>query len=216
MTYGCPSDVPWMFPECSLNVPWMFPECFLNVPWMFPECSLIYYYFNGGIVGSIPVIRQLFLLTLVLGTQELRYSSCILRQPWYFFKVLLAVGMGAHRRSLNTHWMFPECSLNVPYMFPEYFLNLRCDWSPSDWSDIEPKLRVCPPDNETSFGPKIRPNQCYRGICSPLTLINEQWGKVPLIFIFVIVFILFLTLYYRTFCSRRFAFCTTTSDYSEP
>ena len=36
------------------------------------------------------------------------WASCILRQPSYFFKVLLAVGLGAHRRSLNSHLTFPE------------------------------------------------------------------------------------------------------------
>jgi hypothetical protein len=55
------------------------------------------------------------------------FASCILRQPWYFLKVLLAVGMEAHGRPLNSHWMFPECSLNVPWMFPEYcFTSTEC------------------------------------------------------------------------------------------
>ena len=54
------------------------------------------------------------------------FASCILRQPWYFFffKVLLAVGMEAHGRPLNSPWMFPECSLKIPWMFPECFLNV--------------------------------------------------------------------------------------------
>jgi hypothetical protein len=31
------------------------------------------------------------------------FASCILRPPWYFFEVLLAVEMGAHGRPLNSN-----------------------------------------------------------------------------------------------------------------
>jgi hypothetical protein len=33
----------------------------------------------------------------------LQVVFCILRQPWYFFEVLLAVGIEAHGRPLNSH-----------------------------------------------------------------------------------------------------------------
>jgi hypothetical protein len=55
------------------------------------------------------------------------FASCILRQLWYFFKVLLAVGMEAHGRPLNSYWMFTECSLNVHWMFTECSLNVPGD-----------------------------------------------------------------------------------------
>jgi hypothetical protein len=41
-----------------------------------------------------------------LVNPRLRYSCLqvvFLRQPWYFFKVLLVLGMEAHGRPLNSH-----------------------------------------------------------------------------------------------------------------
>jgi hypothetical protein len=94
-----------MFPECSLNVPWMFPECSLNVHWMFYSWETSF-----GLVNPRTRYSCLQVVFCVnLGT---------------FFKVLLAVGMEAHGRPLNSPWMFPECSLNVPWMFPECSLNV--------------------------------------------------------------------------------------------
>jgi hypothetical protein len=83
--------------------------------------------------SSTPGIRRLVLLTLVWGTHtgELYSASTLV-----LFEVLLAVGMGAHGRPLNSNWMLPECSisaeysLNVPLMFP------LCTWVGTHWSCV--------------------------------------------------------------------------------
>jgi hypothetical protein len=140
----------------------MFAAYSLHVHWKSTECS------TESSTERLPKVHWMF-LECSLNVQSM-FPECSPRQPWYFFQVLLAVGMEAHGHPLNSHWMFTahylqcpcqgcprkgwsihmcvccgdrtEYSLNVHWMFTECSLNVH--WMFTECSlNVHQKLTRC-------------------------------------------------------------------------